>query len=148
MIQANEFRLGNWVMVPGADVYCKISAIFKTHFRATCEAGIDRGPSLQTNYNPIPLTPEVFKSCAFIRVAPLGYYLPIRNGKAQIEVAHNNDTSENQYYCYIRELLPDNDLALLRKDLKFLHELQNLYHALTGQELEIRFPALSSLNDL
>ena len=54
-----------------------------------------------------------------------------------LELSENNDNSTIQWYCYVRNMNghQNDDFALLRKDLQYVHQLQNLYFALTGEEL-------------
>lgn len=74
--------------------------------------------------SPIPLTPEILASCGFKD----GYFeLPFGN-KLCIGSSNNGE-----YVAYFGE-----QVVTLSKYYKYLHQLQNLYFALTGEELEIK----------
>jgi hypothetical protein len=60
-----------------------------------------------------------------------------------LSLATNND-KEGYWYVYFRqgdspekELFHTNDLVLLQRKMQYVHQLQNLYFALTGEELTI-----------
>lgn len=120
MIAANELRIGNWVNyimedktmpdTPGP-IFLSISGKDAEH------------------YNPIPLSPEVLEKCGF----------------------DNQEDGDGGYY---HELLSDNGVLFVEGDKKgytdvfidcwenirvrYLHQLQNLYFALTSHELTIK----------
>lgn len=70
------------------------------------------------NYKPVPLTPEVLEQCGFKKQT--AWY---RLGKHAI-----NPTAA---YLYEFKNIPV-------KEIEHLHQLQNLYYALTGNELEVK----------
>jgi hypothetical protein len=122
-MKANELRIGNlydnngnyFVVTPST-----IESVFENE-RVWCK--------------PIPLTEEMLFNCGFSK--NVGHYIVFGRYKDKtLEVAYNNDTNETQYYVYVRGLL-DNEFVQLRHDLKYLHELQNLYFAITGNELSV-----------
>lgn len=85
----------------------------------------------------IPLTEDWLWRFGFGKV--IGWFITTKPN-ISLELTENNDNSTKQWYCYIRNKVgigkPD-DFALLRKDLLYVHQLQNLYFALTGKELEL-----------
>lgn len=88
----------------------------------------------------IPLTEEWLVKFGFKKV--IGWYINVREHADglfdSLELADNNDKAENQFYVYFRNMrIETDDYVLLRKDLKYVHELQNLYFALTGEELKV-----------
>jgi hypothetical protein len=109
MIQLNEIREGNLVYEFG-----KVHTIsFKDDDHWHLE-----------NFQPIPLTPEILRKCGF----------EANNGKRLINdvwlVIHENEA--NIYDLY------KNETVQMRIELKYLHQLQNLYFALTQTELNIQ----------
>lgn len=72
-------------------------------------------------FNPIPLTPEILEQCGI-----QNNKIPLRNGN----------------WLVIPELkwvdIQKDENLTLRVRCEFLHQLQNLYFALTGTELEVK----------
>ena len=84
---------------------------------------------------PIPLDEKDFFDFGFKKI--IGFSIGIYPD-ANLELGYNNDKSYPQWYCFIRNILYDGNIdefCIFRKDLKYIHELQNLYFGLTGQEL-------------
>lgn len=119
MIQPNELRLGNWVKQDG-DIE---QVTFKT---------FELLNDLDTYYvDAIPLTEERLLKCGFEKLDRNGelYFL---NGDC-FELHQFNQYGHFSYTC------GDNikgNFVSTRVDS--LHQLQNLYFALTGKELEIK----------
>lgn len=133
-MKANELRIGNWVN-NGFDKPFQILGIISK--------GNTGGYSLST-LKPIPLTPEILEKAGFEN----------DNG----EFTHPNNTdfdlmfccSDNGLWCAYNyghtnygpfeehEHKPPTALPICNP-FKHLHQLQNIYFALTGEELEINF---------
>lgn len=112
MIKAQDLRIGNWVFELE---YVKVATIGKTGINVDSEGADIPFDCL----GGIPLSPVILEAAGF----------------------------ENLVKDY-EWSLPDNSFYLVRKrdtnsfrwhhtELFYLHELQNLYHALTGEELTI-----------
>ena len=113
MIQANELRIGNYIVFDG-DIAClhqsKLANILKHNWVGICQ--------------PIELTEEILLKCGFNfkDMADLGVHV-------YIEVSNELSLSFKEGELYIGE-----------HSTKYnkLHQLQNLYFALKGEELEIK----------
>lgn len=120
MIKASELRIGNRVMrcnefgewedvilLPGMIVDCS------------------EFPDL---YKPIPLTAEILEKCWFTKEEGFEkeYSLDAMKGKLWI-----NWSKEMGIYLGYRDLRFHPDY-----DIDYLHQLQNVYFALTGEELQ------------
>lgn len=121
MIKANELRVGNWVIDP-VDGRMKTTNIY--------QIGKHQIDDTNTNYLPIPLTPEILEKAGFVKYQ--------YGGNNQFE-GYKVRWSKDSIYGF---LTSDNIFALLgferrHQNIKYLHQLQNLYFALTGEELEI-----------
>lgn len=142
MIKANELRIGNWVDNRG-----EMKAI----------TGIVSGIAIGVVYfdkhtnessgthllDPIPITPEILERAGFVKNGFKQYELKINDKSfscVQKKLFFAGD------YLYLEELVeggrPKNSdiLTIWNKDLMktfYLHQLQNLIHALTGEELNI-----------
>lgn len=111
MIKANELRIRNWIMVAGTGELHPV------------QVNIDnlRQLIIAPEYAAaIPLTPEILERCGFEKEEPLGWYR-----KGFMDIFEGNPF----HYASGNSLCPD---------LLYLHQLQNLYFALTGEELEIK----------
>jgi len=81
---------------------------------------------------PIPLTPKLLeKCCGFKSEHPAYYYIPI--GDNYLYVYYSNSGLHTYAVKYMHAYLGE---------IKYLHQLQNLYFALTGEELEIDLKTL------
>lgn len=120
MISHTELRDMNWVALKDGDfvpIRCGgILAIQQERFECF----------------PIPLTPEILERCGFEKgfgeYALIQDSYPLRfreEGEKYILSFHyfgsNGESNEEEIIC----------------EFKYLHQLQNLYFALTGQELEV-----------
>lgn len=123
-MKATELRLGNWVLsdhIPGS-----ISGNENHPYKISWINGDD------DDYTPIPLTADIFEKAGFDNYNKLNtrYSLTVMDycelvfGKFEHE-PNGDFRLEVDYTDYY---LPH---------IKSVHELQNLYFALTGSELEI-----------
>ena len=138
MIKPEELRIGNWVDVTNA------SKIFTNHgdgkFTEYSRATYVRVSDISSNRilaggfhckedgEPIPLTPEILEKAGFNEMKD--------NGKG-IGVFVNDiyDFEETLLGSGIYTLSIDEDFT--KTKIKYLHQLQNLYYALTNTELII-----------
>lgn len=77
---------------------------------------------------PIPLTAEWLERCGFKKGSSyigIGYHW---DGPNEISIVEQNVDKEDTYRLYGSEWTIGNDF-------KYLHQLQNLYFSLTGEEL-------------
>jgi hypothetical protein len=100
--------------------------------------------------DPIPLTPEWLERCGFVKLVHLGRNeyslwidevltietLFILNNRTEEIVVRIVTTNEND-----DENIPLGAFVTYKNvNCKYLHQLQNLYFALTGEELQIKLP--------
>ena len=108
-MKVNELRVGNWVKVIQS----------KNGMNTTIQPS-SFSVDIENTYKAIPLTQEWLKSFGFER-DDLGWY----NGIILLGVGKNGfhylPTEEEHY--------------LLGQELKYVHQLQNLHYAITGDEL-------------
>jgi hypothetical protein len=118
-IKASELRIGNWVTTDAG----RTGIIDGYAIQQIDEAG----DVFDSGFRPIPLTPEILEKCGF-------------------------EYRENNYNKFYRKAIEQASLKIMvhserfyfspfemnyETELKYLHQLQNLYFALTGNELEI-----------
>lgn len=117
-MKASELRVGNWVNTPEG-VYQVIDVL--------CDS-VNTIAQYSLPYDwidPIPLTPEILEKCGF-------ELLPFRQAACQLKrlriwIGTGSCLSYLKY--------EDIDDSVYIGELKHLHQLQNLFHALTGEEL-------------
>ncbi len=109
MIKANELRIGNWVLID--DEYCQIKSIWEDSVMVE-----GNGDLLNKTY-PIHLTPEILEKAVF--------------GCGDLYVRFINHSF---FLCYEYDGQERTHDGI---PLKYVHQLQNLYFALTGNELDI-----------
>lgn len=129
-IDYRELRIGNIVSIPECTINAIITAIGRKGFNIDIsEVDLDETDNY-FDYNsayPMPLTPEILEKCGFDKMnghAPaIGAYDWFDNGKFETVHVYKN------WICLKGvDSIP----------IKYLHQLQNLYYALTGEELNYK----------
>jgi hypothetical protein len=111
MIQANELRQDNWVL--------KLGTPSKFDFY------VEDDRTYLDEFEPIPLTPEILEKCGFDK----GMGIDHKFQGLRLRLWKNNDwILLNTNGCDLYPRMPT---------IKYLHQLQNLYFALTGKELQV-----------
>ena len=117
MIHVNELRIGNWVeKFTDLGDSLGYSPISPKEFLA-----IHTNPE---RVNPVPLTEEILLKCGFVRRG-----ITSNNG-GKLTLHHKDNMYPNGRVYW-------NSWCILDSIPEHLHQLQNLYFALTGEELEI-----------
>lgn len=127
-----ELRLGNWVFSKQHNVACTVS-ILATETIDVAISGVPTSHDIN-DYDPIPLTPEILGNIKYMvktrKERPLKYFLPIPEIKCEIHI-------ERYLGSWVIEL--NNHIIPIVTDCKpYLHQLQNLFFALTGKELDVK----------
>lgn len=126
MIDPKELRIGNWVIFDGRheQILGDISGPHGTY------------PESGNNLSPIPLTPEILEKCGFevYKDNPywknpnyVFYHLTI--GYESFPIAIVDGEIVKYFAC------EDDEYSWFGRPIISLHQLQNLYFALTGTEL-------------
>jgi hypothetical protein len=133
MINVKDLRIGNWVKCGG---FKRLYGEFKVAEIYPDQITIEQKPYdgfTVEEVEPIPLTPEILEKCGFV---------PNAIGQLAIEIlgidTHLELITINDGYCYLNlnqigEFSRCQDISINR--IQYLYQLQNLYFALTGQEL-------------
>lgn len=118
MIAANELRIGNYVNHKSEGI-SRVTEIesHKNHIGVT-PLSFNNYVFMCAEIKPIPLTPEILEKCGFVSNPYQDRY---ELGDFHFE------------YCAIRNIV----WCEKYPHIKYLHQLQNLYFALTGEELII-----------
>lgn len=144
MINASELRIGNWVMLYDKHI-SKVISISKKAITTynpnnvyTDGTSGDDFVSTSDFIQPIPLTPELLEVCGFVEhndISP-GYILD-KNGfyfyfGFPINTSLHNILSFGIGHEEVKIKMP------------YLHQLQNIYFALIGTEIEVKLPQFAS----
>ncbi|HMR90255.1 MAG TPA: hypothetical protein PKD51_18965 [Saprospiraceae bacterium] len=122
MIQANELRIGNKLLFtdsPHQGILTVNSAIIKQ-----AEDDIKR---FNYFFQPIPITEEWLLKFGFESLRD-GWFMFSEKGDIKFDISYITE-SNIYFYCCGKT-----------RTLKFVHDVQNLYHALTQTELQIKEP--------
>ena len=122
MILAQELRIGNFVMVNGEiEEICGICEDYP--FLNTIKYGACVVEYM--DLDPIPLTEEIFS-----RINKEGKFIKIVEGEC--------DSIWVEQFIDDKFYLTNNEADVLNNtEIKFLHQLQNLFFALTQEELKL-----------
>lgn len=113
-MQANELRIGNWVLRKNNNEHQIQTRVNITYFNLVFEYPND--------YTPIPLTPEILEKCGAL---DFGYHWEI--GDVHLDWSSKMvDTGERMGISVVGS-----------PHIKYLHLLQNLIYAKTGEELPV-----------
>jgi hypothetical protein len=127
-----ELRLNNYVMCRGA--LSKVSSINEDSIGYKKRNGIGEDKIPLHLVSQIPLTEEWLLKLGFIR-----HHYDYANDVIYIKnIADNEiDNAEFEWGVYPNELGSGIQIKN-RKSLKYIHQIQNLYFALTGEELSLQ----------
>lgn len=129
MIQPNELRIGNLVIHLDTN---SVEAVF--YLSSSLQRKSVNG-LLPERYAPIPLTPDILEKLGFVsnRKNSSIYHLYVRNNRFDeaITIALTMDGYNVVVIGFKKET------HAIPKPIRHLHQLQNLYFALTGEELDV-----------
>lgn len=139
MIKAEELRIGNKIFWKDKFM-CTVAAIHNDKIHIFSDDNVS-GWSFGLDYfEPIPLTPEILEKCGFEKESDLGdmiYYQ--ENKKKGYGVCFNHE--EIEFYYYRKKGATDDTLIEViiydQPYMQYLHQLQNLYFCLVGEELKV-----------
>lgn len=119
-MKEEELRLGNWVLewIQGfGEIKEKIYVPHKIY-------KIDNGICDRFNLKPMPVTENILFDCGF-EFRDNAYFSPTFNLTSRLKiVGHDGD------YCFLLNI----GMAI---KVKYVHQLQNMFYAITGDELPI-----------
>jgi hypothetical protein len=115
-MKTNELRTGNYYLAFGVDLK-QVETLTKD--------------KILIDFTPIQLTEEWLLNFGFYKCVLFDTFLYIRNTNFHISFYNNI------YQLNYKES-PKSQWIPVCKDLKYIHQLQNLYFVLTGKELKLR----------
>ncbi len=134
-MRKEELRIGNWYQSVKWDVpvKCDLTDLFNLSANAD---GADDDPPIDDMFAPIPLTEEWLLKFGFVKHNILDYYF-MACGEYEIRVVINSFSggldSDSKWFISIQTGYGSQPVTLVRM---YVHQLQNLYFALTGEELQ------------
>lgn len=123
-MESKELRLENWVLLDWENIYKKVNATTLTY--------IIRSEMIGKNhpFKPIPLTEEILLKSGFKKVDKLHYDNDYNNIFNFESCYISLDNYTNVFFDWV-------DDSVRCYETCYLHQLQNLYFALTNKELEV-----------
>ena len=122
MIKSNELRLGNWVLLDWENTYRRVN------LNTLCYITRSEKLGKKHPFKPIPLTEEILLKCGFVYIESKNVYKLYLPNDNQLLIGFNFQNELRLYYKVFNI-----DLV----EIKHLNQLQNLYFALTNEELTI-----------
>lgn len=135
MISPTELRIGNWIAIPECAIRAKVKTLDTKRF-AVFDEEIDLDPKDVFGYEsaePIPLTPEILEKLSFTKsnlsVDDIWYVQPLFEN-----IHYRLRQFAGQWIFSYGFINYDHELCTM----KYVHQLQNGYYFLTGEELNVR----------
>jgi hypothetical protein len=129
MIDPKELRIGNYYLSPQNEVE---RAAFVSIDSISPHRGFSPGWTI-SKCEPIKITREWLEQFGFQKE-----YNSLNAFRYELYLEHNRWLSDWGMVGFM--LRGDNDFGVFIYDIMYVHQLQNLYFALTGQELTVKQP--------
>ena len=129
-MEAKELRIGNWVLVEND--HETIKAITQTAFLCALDGKGDGHMQLHKDVYPIQLTEEWLIKFGFKKENNTIYSISDKLSFNEVGRWHFFKNENNSFTPHIKR---ENKFSWIGKEIKHVHQLQNLYFALTGEEL-------------
>lgn len=129
-MDANELRIGNWVRYKDSKEKVKVLQIRRdgSHQLSGYNLCTTYYSEVIGEYEPIPLTEEILLKCGFELTEECKM-------TDKVKIFELGDYGVKTWYddtcVFFKDVTP------IKTNLKHLHQLQNLYFAITGEELKI-----------
>jgi hypothetical protein len=137
MIRVNELRIGNLIIALGEDYDQGGNKFHDPDGDDTVVVDIDTFKAIErgsTHYHPILLTPEWLERFGFTEGRIKYSYI------LEMLVKPYETATQGVFPGEWQVLLIDSVPYRMGKPIKYVHQLQNLYFALTGEDLQIKMP--------
>ncbi len=129
MIEANELRIGNWLSHTNNNGTFNLQTqeVLIDGFSCLYDQGLWTIPYVESK--GIPLTKEILLNCGFIQL-----YRSDSCVRLELIDQPEYEFKSNSFHSEFRLFFEGHCMA----GINYLHQLQNLYFALTGKELEVK----------
>jgi hypothetical protein len=132
-METNELRIGNYISTGVGE-----ETVIELYQHKLLVGSTLSGSSVRYfEIDPIPLTEDWLVKFGFDKSIGFIMFIGEKFKGSSFEVSHND---LDRWYAFFRNFNKGeaDDFVLLRNNLQYVHQLQNLYHALTGEELELK----------
>ena len=131
MVNPKEFRPGNYLMQKQGHRVVTVACGFE-HYELMAKGSKD--------FYPLVLKPEWFERSGFVENKNYPLLPSAREFKLAMPVKGSHKNEIHAYVksngeCFAKAMLDDQPASNI---VYHLHQLQNLYYAITGEELEVR----------
>lgn len=132
MIKSDELRLGNYVLHKTGVRILTVRCTWE-HFALLARGG-------EKEFFPVLLSPKVLEGCDFVENKKYPLLPESREFVRVLPVMGSGDVAikayvKNNKECFARVMMAN---VPLTNNIFHLHSLQNLYQALTGEELPVK----------
>jgi hypothetical protein len=124
-----DLRFGNWVKGHLTGIYLQVNWLVMKHMEDGNIQSVYT-PDIPV-YEPIPLTPETLVKAGFKRDKQGHYRRYLQKGRFFVLRGTKYDYKSDSHIDCLKVMYYDD------MNVKHVHQIQNLYFALTGEELEI-----------
>jgi hypothetical protein len=130
MIQANELRTGNWLLLDTG-----VALPFPHRIMPKDIYDLAEGKITISALQPLPLTPKLLEKCGFVIY-----------GSDNVHTVYGNNQDDSDFFLDydwrhrengFNPMIKSREYETIGSSIKYLHQLQNLYFALTETELKI-----------
>ena len=142
MIDLRELRYGNYIKSSKADGVIQVYSIGDMSVNNWQDLGVG-GMTHVPDILGIPLSDELMEKCEGA-YKMIGYNFIVKHpfNFMQITVAPNTDNDKGWWYFIVREgreksPRDQDSIVFVRRDMQYLHTLQNLFFDVTKDELKI-----------
>lgn len=125
MINANDLRIGNWVKLLQTDIFIQIGL---SNFYEMYDHEQNDDYTYCEHLIPIPLSPEILEKCGFKKKENISYSSGMPTPFMVFRIDDFTFNTHQELWWYN---------GVLKNQPKYIHQLQNLYFSLTGQELKV-----------
>ncbi len=127
MIQAHELRIGNYVEDRFDVKNIQIRPLDIDDFTAIANYQRSNHPF---PYMPVSLTPDILLKCGAVKDIVSGWNFELMDGSCRMLEIEKWSTIEKYSFSFVGSDFISN--------CKYVHQLQNLYFVLTGEDLKIQ----------
>ena len=141
MIDAKSLRIGNWIKRNSSGNYQQVKEVLTTCVFLQNEPPLNINKHMTIpvkNISPIPLDPDILEKAGFVKY----------DDSDNDYTVYGNSHDDSDFFLQLdwrrktdgyTPLIKCGEYEIIGVNIKYVHQLQNLFYSLTGKELEINF---------